>query len=420
MNTELFIAKRIISDKNAAKKISRPIIRIAIIGIALGLAVMIITVAIVTGFQSEIRDKIIGFGSHIQITNYDANNSYEPNPISAKQDFYPLLLKIPEVKHVQVYATKNGIIKTKTDNEGVLLKGIGKDYDWTFIKKNLVEGNVFAVNDTEASKQIVVSKQTADRLGIKINDRLIIYFITKKKSDPNKDAYSEYEQRVKDFHVSGIYETGFEEFDKKMVFVDIAQVQKLNYWTKDQIGGFEVLVDNYDDIDKTGDVISDIIGPGFNAQTIKRLQQTIFSWLDLQDVNATIVITLMILVAAINMISALLILILERTNMIGTLKSLGASNGSIQKIFLYNGAYLIGKGLLWGNVIGIALCFIQIQSGIFTLPKETYYVSVIPIHISFTYFLLLNIGTMMACMLMLILPSFLISKITPAKAIHFR
>lgn len=399
---------------------SRPIIRIAVIGIALSLAVMIITVAIVTGFQQEIRGKIIGFGSHIQITNFDSNNSFEPVPINKNQGFLASLQQNANIKHIQVYATKNGIIKTKTDNEGVLLKGVAKDYDWSFIKSNLREGKVFNIDDSAASKEIVISKQIADRLGTKLNDKILIYFVTKRKIRGSKDSYFEYEQRVKDFYVSGIYETGFEELDKKLVIVDIAQIQKLNYWTNQQIGGFEVLIKNYENIDEVGSDVSDIVGTEYNSQTIKQVQQTIFSWLDLQDVNAVIVITLMIIVAAINMVSALLILILERTNMIGILKSLGSTNGSIQKIFLYNGIYLILKGLFWGNIFGIALCLIQKQFGIFTLPKETYYVSVIPIKIDYLFFGLINLGTMICCILMLILPSFVVSKITPIKAIRFR
>lgn len=420
MNIEFFIAKRLFKEKSPGKDVSRPIVRISVAGIAIGLAVMIITVAIVTAFQSEIRNKIIGFGSHIQITNYTLNNSIEPDPISTLDSVPELLADVPGIKHIQSFAFKNGILKTKNNNEGILLKGVDKNYDWTFIKQNLKEGNVLSLNDSSTSKEIVISRQLAKKLDLKINNKLIVYFVTKKKTNAENASYPEYEQRAKDFYITGIYQTDFEDFDKKFVFVDLKHIQKLNYWDKNEVGGYEILIDDYEKIDRAGDEVFERVGVVWNVQTIKQIHQTIFSWLELQDINAIIVIALMILVASINMISALLILILEKTNMIGTLKALGANNKSIQKVFLYNAFYLIGKGLLWGNIIGISLCFIQKQFGIITLPEETYYVSVIPININLAYILLLNIGTMLICMLMLILPSFIISKITPVKAIRFK
>ncbi len=415
MNTERFIAKRIIFGGNSSNQLSRPIVRISVIGITLGLAVMILTVAIVNGFQTEIRNKLIGFGSHITISNYDNNISDEPQPISKDQKFISDLTNNPDIHHIQNYATKSGIIKTKADNEGVLLKGIGPDYDWKFINDNLKDGKAFAISDTGLSKNIVISKYLADKLELKINDKMIIYFLTKK----NGSATTQYEQRVKALSISGIYETGFEDIDKRLVLVDIRQIQKLNYWNEDQIGGFEIAINDYKKIDKVGAEVNELIGQGLIAQTVKEINPTVFSWLDLQDVNAIIVITLMILVAGINMISALLILILERTNMIGILKALGAKNGSIQKIFLYDAAYLIGKGLLWGNIIGIAIALIQQHFEIFKLDKITYYVSVIPIHLDLLSILLLNVGTLLCCLLMLIIPSFIVSRITPVKAIRF-
>lgn len=416
MNTEFFIAKRLLKD--TGKNVSRPIIRISIGGIAVGIVVMILTVAIVTGFQSEIRNKIIGFGSHIQIANYTLNNSIEPEPIY-NNDSLPILLRdVKGITHIEAFAFKNGILKTKTNNEGILLKGVDKNYDWTFIKENFKAGSIPVFGDSGSSKDILISNLLSQRLKLKTGDKLIVYFVTKKRTDD--DSPVEYEQRVRDFYVKGIYQTDFEDLDKKLAIVDIAQIQKLNYWSDKEVGGFEILINDYEKIDATGEDIFDRVGLNWNVQTIKQVHQTIFSWLDLQDVNAVIVIALMILVSSINMISALLILILEKTNMIGTLKAFGSSNGDIQKIFLYNAFYLIGKGLLWGNAIGILLCVVQRQFGIFTLPKETYYVSVIPIHIDFLHILLLNAGTMLICMLILIIPSFIISKITPVKAIRFK
>jgi lipoprotein-releasing system permease protein len=415
LNTERFIAQRILNGEGNSNRLSKPIVRISVLGIALGLAVMILTMAIVTGFQNEIRNKLIGFGSHIQIANYDNNTSDEALPIDKKQVFISEIEKNPEVDHLQIYATKSGIIKTKTDNEGVMLKGIGTDYDWTFINENLKAGKAFAVSDSGISRNIVISKYLADKLDLKVDDKMTIYFLTKKTDS----TYTHYEQRVKVFYISGIYETGFEDVDKRLVLVDIRQIQKLNYWDDNQIGGFEIAIKDYTKIEQTGAEINDVVGQGLIAQTVKETNPTIFSWLDLQDINAVIVITLMILVAGINMISALLILILERTNMIGILKALGARNNSIQKIFLINASYLIGRGLLWGNLIGIGIALIQQHFGIFKLDQATYYVSVIPININILHILLLNIGTLFCCLLMLIIPSFIVTKITPVKAIRF-
>jgi lipoprotein-releasing system permease protein len=415
LDTERFLAKRIISGSGSGNQLSRPIVRISVIGIALGIAVIILTVAIVKGFQHEVRGKLIGIGSHIQITNYDNNSSDEPQPISKNQEFLKTLSSHPSILHTQIYTTKTGIVKTKAVNEGIVLKGIGEDYDWTFIKKNIKTGKVFTVSDTGLSRSIVISKYLADKLELALNDKMVIYFLTKK----GDSLHISYEQRAKVFYISGIYETGMEDVDKNLALVDIRQLQKLNYWTPDQIGGFEMTIRDYDQIDKTGEEVNEMIGEGLTAQTIKELQPTIFSWLDLQDVNAIIVITLMILVAGINMISALLILILERTNMIGILKALGATNESIQKVFLYNAAYLIGKGLFWGNLIGIGIAFIQKYFGVFKLDEATYYVAVIPIEINWLYIILLNVLILVCCLLMLIVPSFIVSKITPVKAIRF-
>ena len=414
MNIEKFIARRILSGKDNASSFSRPIINISVYAIVLGLSVMILTVAIISGFKKEIQNKLIGFGSHIQITNYDWNDSNEPRPISKSQPFLPALLANNEVKHVQVYATKSGVVKTKTDNEGVVLKGVGSDYDWTFIDQSIKSGSSFRVSDT-VSKSILISKYLADKLMLDVNDKVVIYFVTKKVSE----EASSYAKRVKAFYISGIYETGFEDIDKATVIVDIRQIQNLNYWTEDQIAGFEVLVYDYNKVDEVGDEVYHMIGHDLTSRTIKELNASIFSWLSWQDVNGVVVITLMILVAAINMISALLVLILERTNMIGILKALGATDGSVRKVFLYNAAYLIGRGVLWGNVLGLSIAFIQFQFGIFKLDQATYYVSVIPISINIVHVLLLNLGTFACCMLMLILPSFVVTKITPVRAIQF-
>ena len=415
MNSESFIAQRIIKGTKNSKQLSGPIVRISVLGISLGLAVMILTISIVTGFQKEIRNKLIGMGSHIQISNYDTNISSEQIPIDKNQDFLIDLTNHSNIKSVQSFATKSGIVKTNSDNEGVNIKGIGQDFDWTFINQNMVEGERFTVNDSALSKNIVISKHLSNKLLLNVGDKMIIYFLTKK----NVDDYTQYDKRVKVFYVSGIYETGFEDIDRQLVLVDIGQVQNLNGWDKNQVSGIEVKLNDYTKIDEVGDEFHYLVGHELNSQTVKELNPTVFSWLELQDVNAIIFIALMVLVAGINMISALLILILERTNMIGILKALGAQNMSIQKIFLINAAYLIGRGLIFGNLIGIGLALLQKHYGLVTLDQSSYYVSVVPINLNLIHILLLNIGTLLTCMLMLILPSFIVSKVSPVMAIRF-
>jgi len=408
VNTELFIAKRIFSVKELGS-LSRPAVRVAIVSIVLSIAVMIVSVAIVTGFQNEIRDKVIGFGAHIQISKFDSNESMEAQPIDKNQTFYPSFDTVPGIRHIQVYATKAGIIKTDDQMEGVVLKGIGSDFDWSFFKNRIVDGKTFEVKDSVKSKDVIISKLLATRLKLKTGDSIRMYFIMKDQTQP----------KGRKFHVSGIYETGLEEFDKIYVIGDIAQIQSLNKWTKNQVAGFEVILNDFNDLDEMSEYVYGNIGYELDSKNIEQLNPQIFDWLGLQDMNVIIILTLMIIVAAINMISCLLILILERTTMIGTLKALGAKNVSIRKIFLYTAANLIGKGLLWGNVIAIVLCLVQQQFGIITLPQESYYVSTVPINLNIFHLLLLNAGTLLVCMVILIIPSFIISKISPVKAIRF-
>ena len=335
-------------------------------------------------------------------------------PISENPEFLKELQKTPGIQHIQTFAYKTGLIKTKTDNKGILIKGIGPDYNWDFINKNLIAGRVFDTNKDSLIKPIVISEKIANRIGKKVGDKLIVYFITQKP-----EAIGGYEQRLKEFTITGIYNSGFEEYDKKIVFADIKVIRKLNYWNNRQVGGFELALTDFKQLDAFQEKINDLVGQGYTAQSVKQVNETIFSWLDLQDVNAIIVIVLMVVVAAINMISALLILILERTNMIGILKALGANNWLIQKVFLFNATYLITKGLIWGNVIGIGLCWLQLHFGFLKLPQETYYVPVIPISLKIWPIVLLNLGTLFCCFIMLLLPSLIVSKITPIKSIRF-
>lgn len=405
MNTELFVARRIVSRNKG--NFSRPVVVTAIVAIALGLTVMFVAIAILTGFQKEIREKVIGFSGHIQISHFMENPSIESKPVEKKQIFLSRLKNTKGIRHIQVYGIKAGIIKTRDEIQGVILKGIGRDFDWSFFKNKIVEGRRFTVTDTGKTDEVIVSKALARMLKLKLNDDLRMYFISGDNTLGRK------------FKIAGIYETGLEEFDKLYVIGDIHHIQKLNGWTPDQVGGFEVLLDNFKDIDRMGTRVYHEIGFSLDASTIKQLYPQIFDWLDLQDINVLIILVLMILVSAITMISTLLILILERTNMIGILKSLGMPNLSIRKVFLYNAVYIIGLGLLWGNIFGFAICLFQQKTGLLTLPQESYYMPVVPIYLNGWNILLLNIFTMAICYLMLILPSFIVTRISPIKAIRF-
>ena len=412
MSLEYFIAKRI-HFQQGKKNVSRPAVRIATIGIALGLAVMLISVAVVIGFKNEIRNKTIGFGGHIQITNFDNNNTYEMNPIKADKALMNKISSIDGVKHVQRFATKPGIIKTDNEFQGIVVKGIDKDFDWKFFKSNLVEGQILDVSGDTPSNKVVLSKYLANLLGLKLGDSFYTYFIQD-------------QVRARKFKIVGIYSTNFIEYDKLFILADMRQVQALNNWSADSFSGVEVLINDFDKLDQVGDAVYDATankfskqGNAYTAQTIKQINPQIFSWLQLLDTNVWVILILMLAVAGFNMISGLLILILERTNMIGILKSLGATDWAVRKIFLYHSFFLIAKGMLWGNVIGLSLCAIQYFTGIVPLDPQAYYVATVPVSFNWLYIVLLNVGTLLASLLMMIGPSYLITKITPAKIIRY-
>jgi len=413
LNHELFIAKRLVFEKDGASRISKPIVAISVIGIALGLAVMIIAVSITTGFKKEVRNKVVGFESHIQILNYDTNISYETVPVKENQKFIPELIASPWVKHIQVFAIKAGIIKTDTEIQGVVLKGIGSDFNWTFFQNNLVEGTIFHLTDTGRINQVLISKSLANLLKLRVGDSFSMYFV----QDP---------PRARKFTISGIYETNLEELDKIYVLVDIKHIQRLNNWNEDQVSGFEVEIHDFKELfPATVDIMQtvgfelDEEGSRMKVRNIIQKYPQIFDWLNLQDLNVWIILVLMLLVAGFNMISGLLILILERTNMIGILKSIGTRNWSLRKIFLYKSGFIIARGLFWGNIIGIGLCLLQDQLELLKLDPSTYYLSSVPINFSLQNILLLNAGTMVLILIMLLLPSYLISRITPVKTIRF-
>jgi len=413
MNLPYFIAQRLIKGRREGTSFSRPINVITIIGIAMGLAVMILAVSILTGFKQQIRDKVVGFGSHIQIMNFDSNISFETTPISDTQKFIPMIKKIPGISHLEVFATKAGIIRTDEDIQGVVLKGIGSDFDWNYFSSNMVDGSVFTVTDTGRTDKVIISKKISNMLRLKTGDSFAMLFI----QDP---------PRMRKFTISGIYETSLEEFDKMYVYCDIGHIKRLNGWKDDQVSGFEVFIDDFDKLDEMTSAVRDVIGykiteedTKFKVTNIRTKYPQIFDWLNFQDINVIIIILLMLIVAGFNMISGLLILILEKTNMIGVLKSLGAEDITIRRVFLYQAAYLIGKGLFWGNLIGIGLAYLQLKTGAITLDPSSYYIKTVPVNLELTHILLLNAGTMAAIILMLLVPTKLISRITPVKAIRY-
>ena len=410
MNYEFFIAKRIIGSKAYKSSISAPIIKIGIAAIAIGIVVMMIAIATGIGLQQKIRDKVVAFNGHVIIMNYDSNNSQESVfPISKKQDFYPEFKQVEGISHIQAVAAKFGIIRTETDFEGSILKGVGADYDWKYFEEFLVAGKLPTFTE-KWSEEVLISQYLAKRLGFKVNDDFQMVFA---KGDPEKLP------NIITFHIVGIYNSGFQDLDKQYIIGNIRHIQRINRWKEDQIGNFEVFIDNYDDIDIKGKEIYKSIPSVLNAETITDKYASIFDWIKIFDTNIYGIIGIMILVAGINMITALLVLILERTQMIGILKALGSNNWSIRKLFLYNATYLIFRGLLWGNIIGLGLLFAQKYFKIITLPEETYYVAEAPVYISFSYVLALNVGTLVLCLLMLLIPSYIITKISPVKAIRF-
>lgn len=414
MNAELFIAKRIYKgDKKNNKRVSSPAIRIAIAGIALGLAVMIVAVCIIVGFKKEVRAKVIGFGSHIQITTFESNSSYEHMPIAVSDTLLAHLRANPAISNIQEFITKPGIIKTDDDFMGVVLKGVAEGYDWQFFRKNLVEGTVIEPADTADGNRAIISKEMADKLLLKRGDSFTCYFV----QDP---------VRARRFDIVGIYETNFEDYDKLYILTEKEVLARLNGWDSDMVSGIEVLVKNYDNLDRTAQELffdmashTDRLGNAFYTRSIKDINPMIFNWLNLLDMNVWVIIILMLVVSGFTMISGLLIIILERTNMIGILKSMGARDLSIRKVFLYLSAFLIGKGMLWGNVIALLFCFIQYRWQLLKLDPSTYYLAAVPVDLNPLYIILLNAGTLFVSLLMMIGPSYLVAKITPAKSIQF-
>ncbi len=410
MNLEFFIARRLAGNREHKSTISGPIIKIAISAVAIGMVMMIISVATGIGLQDKIRSKVSAFNGHIQISNYDDNQSQVSLvPISIKQDFYPKFTGVEGIRHIQAVAAKAGIIRTADAFEGIIFKGVGKDYDFKQLSEYLVSGQMPDVSGS-VNDQVLMSRFLANRLKLKVGDKFNTFFMKENQSRlPN----------LRVFRVVGIYDSGFREFDGAFVIGDIRHVQRINKWKPDQVGSFEVFLDDFSQIDVKGEEVYHHTGSELNTETIADKYAYIFDWLRLFDFNIIVILGVMILVATINMIVALLVLILERTQMIGILKALGAGNASVRKIFLYNALHLIVRGLLWGNVIGIGLLVIQRVTGVVKLNPENYYVTEAPVYFNWLYILLLNIGTVAICLVVLVIPSMVISRISPARSIRF-
>lgn len=410
MNFEFYIARRLITSKDRKSSISAPIIKIAIAAIAIGVVMMLISIATGLGLQNKIREKVSAFNGDIIITYYDTNFSNDSqHPISKNQPFYPEFKQVDGVRHVQITASKGGVIRTETDFEGVVVKGLGADYDWDLFQDYLLEGRLPNFKG-ELNEEVLISEYLANRMHFKVGDRVTTFFLN--------DEISK-NPRSRRFDVVGIYNSGFQEFDEQFIMADIRHIQMLNRWDEDQIGAFEVFVDDFSKIESIGHQVYMEIDSSLDAQTIRSKFASIFEWLDLFDFNILAIIGIMILVAGINMITALLVLILERTRMIGILKDMGATDGSVRKIFLHNAMYLIVLGLAWGNAIGLGLLLLQKYGKVIPLDPNTYYVSEAPVYLNWGYIAIMNIGTFALCLVMLLVAAILITKISPVKAINF-
>ena len=410
MKFEYFIAKRIIGSKSYKSSISAPIIKIGITAIAIGIIVMMIAIATGIGLQQKIRDKAVAFNGHLTISSFNTNASDESQmPISINQEFYPEFKNIDGITHVQAVATKFGVIRTETDFEGVVLKGVGLDYDWRYFQEFLIDGELPKYSEN-ISNDVIISQYLANRLGFKVGGSFQMVF---GKEDPKKTPF------IRKFNVVGIYNSGFQELDETYLLGDIRHVQFFNKWDADQIGNFEVFIADYSQLETKGEAIYQSTPPTLNTQTVAEKYATIFEWIGIFDKNIYGIIGIMVIVAGINMITALLVLILERTQMIGVLKALGSNNWSIRKLFLYNASYLIVLGLFWGNLIGLGLLFAQKYFKLFPLDPSIYYVTEVPIYINVSYFIALNIGTFILCLIMLLVPSYVITKISPVRAMRF-
>lgn len=413
MNWKLFIARRIYKNNDGNKEVSKPAVRIAMAGISIGLAVMIVSVAVVIGFKNQVRDKVVGLASEVIVTSLDDAQLYMTAPIAAGDSLLDAIAMKPYVSHVQRYSVKPGMIMTSDNFQGMVLKGVGQEYDLTYISQHVIDGEIPLFTDTAATNKVMLSKSMADKLKLKAGDKIYTYYV-----DDNV--------RARRLTVSAIYQTNFSAFDDYFLITDIYTVNRLNKWEPDQVSGVEIDVDDYSRIDEVNDNLrsslfesSDKYGQSYFSRTIVEANPQIFAWLDLLDLNVWVILILMTGVAGFTMISGLLIIILERTNMIGVLKAMGADNNSIRKIFLSFSVFLIGRGMLWGNIIGLSLCLIQYFFEPVKLDPSVYYVNSVPIELNVFIYILLNVFTLVVSVLMLVGPSYLISRIHPARSIRY-
>ena len=414
MNFSLFIARRIYNHQGDRHRVSRPAVKIATLGVAIGLAVMLISVSVVLGFKHTIRDKVVGFGNHITVGNFQTVHGGENVPIIMGDSMLNVLRKTWGVKHVQRYAMTQGILKTDDNFLGVSFKGIAQEYDTTFIHQNLVEGSLPSFSDESSKQKIVISKMIADQLGLHAGDRVFAYFI------------NDNDVRTRRYTIAGIYQTNLTMFDKITVFTDLYSAVRLNAWEPEQVSGAELMLDDFRQTDEVEDILvakvnrtTDSNGETYSSATIRNLFPQIFSWLDLLDLNVWIILALMICVAGFTTISGLLIIILERTNMIGLLKALGARNTTVRHTFLWFAVFIIGKGMLIGNIIGIGFILLQHWFGLVKLDPSTYYVSTVPVEVNIPIFILINVVTLLVSVFVLIAPSYIISRIHPAKSMRY-
>ena len=408
MNSSIFIAKRLFTAKENNNNYTRPIIRIAILAIAISVAVMILSVFILSGFKDNISNKVIGFGSHIKITKFNNNQSFENDPIDFNVDIYDKINNLDFVSHINIYATKAGIIKNDIDIHGIVLKGVSGDYNWEFFKNNLISGDIPNIKDSTkiASNDILISESISKKLNIKLGEELVIYFI----QNP---------ARVRKFKVSGIYKTALSEFDDITAIADLNHLIKLNNWNTNQIGGYEIKTKDFDNVSSYTSEIDELIDFDLKAQNSKDLNPQIFDWLRLQDFNVVIILILMLLVGCVNMVTSLLIIILEKSKFIGVLKAIGLSNWNIRKIFIYNSLYILLNGLFWANLVVILFTFFQKRFHLISLDETIYFMSSVPVKFDVFSMFIINIGTIIICYLVLIIPTILIAKISPAKSIRF-
>ena len=406
MNTPLFIAKRLYNAKENNNNYTRPIIRIAILAITLSVMIMLLSVFILSGFKSEISKKVFGFGGHINISKFSYNQSFENDPIENTSELISNIYNLDYVKSIHPFATKAGIIKKEDEILGTILKGVDHDYSWSFFKENLIAGQVPKFDEFANSIEVLISENISRKMNLNIGDDILMYFI----QNPT---------RVRKFRVSGVYKTDLTEFDEIMIIGDLKQIQKLNDWTKDKVGGYEVLVNNIENLDSYVKEIDETIDYNLKAISIKEKYPQIFDWLKLQDFNVLIILILMLIVGGINMITSLLIIILEKTRLIGILKAIGATNWSIRNVFIYNSLYIISYGLILGNVLALLFGLAQKRFNFIELDESIYFMNFVPIKIELFSLLMINLGTLLICYLILVVPSVIIAKISPAKSIKF-